>query len=247
MGASGRAMRVVRWRDVLVVLTLVSHLLATLGFPLPAAERQAKEGSLPYPCQNHPCGCVTANLCWAGDCCCFTLEEKLAWAEANGIEPPAHVRPLVESRAGRPTLSKQKSCCSEAEHARQGHRTESTPCSASQCEQQANLSCCEQPTRHGEQVVPDGSACPATTSSECSAKKAPHEDQTGSVRWVVGIFARKCRSEGPAGFYLIDPAIVPDLTPTRLGESHRIDRVAPRSDRVTGLPHHPPTPPPRSF
>src|SRR5262249_26842575 len=56
--------------------------------------------------------------CWAGDCCCFTLEQKLDWAEAHGIEPPPHVRPMVEARKAR--QAEAKPCCCE----------ESAPCCA---------------------------------------------------------------------------------------------------------------------
>jgi hypothetical protein len=84
-----------RLRDVIVVLTLVSHLMLTFGIPLPAPSRKKPTDGVPYPCQSRPCGCVTAEQCWAGDCCCFSIEEKLAWAEANGVEPPEHVRRLL--------------------------------------------------------------------------------------------------------------------------------------------------------
>src|SRR5208282_2869063 len=94
-----RARHGVRLRNTIVVLTLFSHLVVTLGFPLPIPKAAAaKDASRPFPCQNHSCGCLTADECWKGDCCCFTLEQKLAWAEANGTEPPPHVRPLVEAR-----------------------------------------------------------------------------------------------------------------------------------------------------
>lgn len=119
---SGRAMRNrgtpgqgVRPRDALMALALLGHLFAALGVPLPGATaRQAKADQQPFPCQGRPCGCLTAEECWRGDCCCFTLEEKLAWAEAAGIEPPAHVRPLVEARKKQRThAAKSGDCCSQ--------------------------------------------------------------------------------------------------------------------------------------
>lgn len=110
-----------RPRHAIAVLTLAGHLLAVLGFPLPvSASNRLKDTSQPYPCQDRPCGCASADECWQGDCCCFTLEEKLAWADANGVEPPGHVRPLVESRKGRPVARPGPACCSESEG---GHRT----------------------------------------------------------------------------------------------------------------------------
>jgi len=68
-------------------LALTSYLVAVIGFPLPAAA--AKDHSRRYPCENHACGCQTAEECWR-HCCCFSPEAKLAWARANRVEPPAY-------------------------------------------------------------------------------------------------------------------------------------------------------------
>ncbi len=102
-------------RRGLAAVALVCHVLTSFGFPVPTAPANKKDSGRPYPCQSSPCGCLTAEACWQGDCCCLTLEQKLVWAEANGIEPPAHVRPLVESRKTRPAPRKKKPCCAEPE------------------------------------------------------------------------------------------------------------------------------------
>ncbi len=97
--------------DAIALLTIVSQLIVAFGLPLPFV-RRTSDASVPYPCQFRPCGCASSDLCWKGDCCCFTLEEKLEWADTNGIEPPSHVRPLVETRKSyRPIAAKKKSCC----------------------------------------------------------------------------------------------------------------------------------------
>jgi hypothetical protein len=71
--------RKLRWRALgrrLGVLgTLCAYLAATTGLPLPAGVR--KDTSQPYPCQNHPCGCKSAEECWR-HCCCMSVEER--WA-----------------------------------------------------------------------------------------------------------------------------------------------------------------------
>ena len=91
----------------LATLAALGGLLAALGWPAPPSARRSGEA---YPCQARACGCVSAEKCWAGDCCCFTLEEKLAWADARGIEVPGHVRPLVARRASRPSRPKCPAC-----------------------------------------------------------------------------------------------------------------------------------------
>jgi hypothetical protein len=62
---------------------------------------------------------------------------------------------------------------------------------------------------------------------------------------VVGIFAQKCRGEGPAGLFQIDPTVVPDLTPVPLAEPERVDHAPPDSEQTATLTHSPPIPPPR--
>ena len=193
MRSRGGSRRWDRTGFALVVLTLLSHLTATFGFPLPAetAEKPGAAGPA-FPCQNRPCGCSSSVECWAGDCCCFTLEEKLAWADANGVEPPAHVRPMVESRRAKSPPEKPAACCCEA------------------------------------------GGCDETPAFEVVA-----------VRWVVGLFAKKCRGDGPAGLFDAEPAIPPEaiFEPIRsLPLVYMIDR--PR--RAVSVSHVPPTPPPRS-
>jgi hypothetical protein len=223
MGRRFQATPGFRLRDLLLGLVLFSHLLIAFGFPLPAPDRKSHATSRPFPCQNHPCGCLTADLCWQGDCCCMTLEEKLAWADANGVEPPEHVRPLVASRSAHPAPAKKKSCCSEAAPA-----PEPTLATAS--------TCCgvEKPS------LPSCPHCAASSRSDCCEKtRAP----TG-VRWLAGLFARKCRGEGPAGLFQFDPSTL-DLTFVVLTEPGRTGSVALRPERSTSTVHRPPTPPPR--
>src|SRR5262245_40642907 len=76
--------RVLRWATVAV--GLVAYLAAVLGFPVLQPSRKA--GGLPFPCQDHPCGCMTADDCWA-NCCCFSKQERLAWAREHQVEVPA--------------------------------------------------------------------------------------------------------------------------------------------------------------
>jgi hypothetical protein len=94
-----------QWRPSVAAATVACHLLATVGFPLPGAEAVgSKDRSRPFPCQDRPCGCRTYEECWAGDCCCFTLREKVAWARSHAVEPPDH--------AVRATDGRTADCCS---------------------------------------------------------------------------------------------------------------------------------------
>ena len=83
----------------LLLVAVVYGWLAT-GVPLPKPLPSVAER---FPCENCPCGCRTAEQCWQ-NCCCYSLEQRLAWAERNGVRPPKWV---VE----RATESTTKSCC----------------------------------------------------------------------------------------------------------------------------------------
>ncbi len=90
-------------------ITLIAFLLTAGGLPTPAAL------SIPsgerFPCEQHRCGCASAQKCWS-DCCCFTHKQKLAWAKANNVTPPAEFM-LAESNSSTTDScsAKTKSCC----------------------------------------------------------------------------------------------------------------------------------------
>ena len=75
-------------RSATAILLIAGYLAGTIGFPLPA--RVSKDKSQPFPCQDHACGCQNAEECWR-HCCCFTNEEKLAWARDHNVRPPEYV------------------------------------------------------------------------------------------------------------------------------------------------------------
>ena len=83
---------------------LCAQFATALGFP--AARSKATDASRPYPCQDRPCGCLGYDECWAGDCCCFTLGQKLDWAEKNGVEAPAHAKARAKPESGA-----KENCC----------------------------------------------------------------------------------------------------------------------------------------
>jgi hypothetical protein len=78
---------VARWGSV------IAYAVLALGIPLPIPAGPASDQ--PYPCMHHRCGCVSPEQCWR-NCCCMSLEEKLAWARDNHVTPPHYV--LAEAR-----------------------------------------------------------------------------------------------------------------------------------------------------
>jgi hypothetical protein len=179
-------------------VTLAAYLAATVSFPLPAAARKAADQ--PFPCQNHPCGCLTAEECWA-HCCCFTPEERWAWAEEHHVQPPAYaerpgsqgwrtarLRDRAEGRTPRPAVG---SCCSAPGS---GHHQQ-TPCTQG-CSPETRKPCCTQGP-HG--------------SSQQSAPAESSAGTKGKLRWTLGAAALKCR--GLATLWTATGAAVPPSPP----------------------------------
>lgn len=234
-------------RNIIVMLTLVSHLMATFGFPVPTPSSRKSTDGVPYPCQSRPCGCLSSEQCWSGDCCCFTLQEKLAWAEAHGVEPPEHVRKWVELRKSPPATPK-KSCCSEIDLPSKPSLT-IQPVRCCECEQEtsAAATCCsEKPTCD----LSSAAECPHCKAKPrpncCERNKTQTTQNSPRVRWVLGFFAQKCCGKPLAALFQLDPAIVPNLTSISLPQPEPCDYVVPRSERTTSPTYCPPTPPPRS-
>jgi hypothetical protein len=66
-------------------LALFGQWVALFGLPMPAIS--AKDISQPFPCQHRQCGCMRAADCW-NQCCCFSAQERVAWARRHGAEIP---------------------------------------------------------------------------------------------------------------------------------------------------------------
>ncbi len=118
----------------------------------------------------------------------MTLEQKLTWAEERGLEPPTHVRLLVETRRSQAMALEMKkakggSCC----ESRSKHRGDSA----------ASRPCCEEhrTPRHED---------------ESSSKHAPH------VRWLSIVQAQNCRGVGPAALQFVDFSVVPETGAMRV-------------------------------
>ena len=111
------------FRHLVAFGALLAQVIAATGAPVLVRPAMARPGAVPFPCLGHPCGCSTSEQGWAGDCCCFTLEEKLAWADARGITPPEHVRPTVARRQlargaeSSCCAKRERSCCETGSHA----------------------------------------------------------------------------------------------------------------------------------
>ena len=69
-----------------------------MPLPIGSVSITDKQTSLPFPCQDSPCGCKTAEQCWT-NCCCKTPAQRLAWAKSNGVTPPKYAMATLEKFA----------------------------------------------------------------------------------------------------------------------------------------------------
>lgn len=79
-------------RRLISLAVAVVFTLTILPIPLPfaAPSRTQKDTSQPFPCQNRTCGCCSADQCWK-KCCCFSNQQKVAWAKKNNVTLPQFV------------------------------------------------------------------------------------------------------------------------------------------------------------
>jgi hypothetical protein len=92
---------------IVVGLTALSFFMSGIGMPLPAP--RFKDKSVAFPCQDHACGCGSAEQCWQ-HCCCFTVQERWTWARDHAIEPPRYAERLPGQEAS-PGNEAHVQCC----------------------------------------------------------------------------------------------------------------------------------------
>lgn len=82
-----RSIRYTRLRDAVGITLACLYTLMILGFSFPTSA-PVRFFAAAFPCQDHRCGCISAERCWQM-CCCLTDAAKLAWAEKNDVTPPS--------------------------------------------------------------------------------------------------------------------------------------------------------------
>lgn len=93
-GTSRRAgIRARGFARVGAICALLVHTIAAIGvIPSPAYLSKLTGHAVgeAYPCASGRCGCSSARECWT-TCACQTLEQKLRWAERQGVSVPDYV------------------------------------------------------------------------------------------------------------------------------------------------------------
>ncbi|HTU17455.1 MAG TPA: hypothetical protein VMG10_05275 [Gemmataceae bacterium] len=161
--------RTLRYR-LFVAGVALAYLLVALEIPLPAAVH--KNTSQPFPCQDHPCGCQTAEQCWTS-CCCFTPEERWVWARTHNVQPPAY----AEKPAAKPV---EKPAEQSAAHGWNTVKLRDRDCGVTA---PPTKSCCR---KQGGRA-----ACCQTASKPAARQSA--SPRGGGFRWVSVVKAWRCQ------------------------------------------------------
>lgn len=155
---------------------LASYLVVATGVPLPV-RAPVSLGTERFPCMHGTCGCRTAEQCWRS-CCCMTLSQRLAWAKANGVTPPADILAMAKRMA-----DDEKS----AEPSKSG--AAGTPGVAASCCSQrkaaVQAACCS--TKQG------GHSVGTCTTGHCDAPELTTDVKEHQASQLVLIDALKCR------------------------------------------------------
>jgi hypothetical protein len=213
-----------RTRDyAVVVAALVGLFASTIGIPI--VELARKGGDRAFPCQDQACGCATAEACWRG-CCCSSPSQRLAWAEAHGVQPPEELLEQVR-RQSHDILPPSEAQSSDS---LPGKPTANGAAHTACCHKDHNS---EQ--REGKRDSSTNEAHRATESRQ----------GTLHVSWIVGSLASKCRGQTlTAGGGLV--ALPPTPTVCWSFDWCLIERLPSTSEQVTSLSFPPPIPPPRA-
>lgn len=94
------------------LVALLAYQLAALGLAPhidSALEARLGHSGQRFACEGHACGCVSAEQCW-NSCCCFSVRERLVWATANHVAPPASFRDVIALER-QDVASTGHSCC----------------------------------------------------------------------------------------------------------------------------------------
>ena len=185
---------------------------------MPLPKSCPKDKSIAYPCMDHVCGCMNAEQCWRG-CCCFTRDEKLAWAKENGVTPPAFVLAQTEAEE-----KHNHACCS----------------SEKECEKPHECSECKK-TESVASNKKEADSC----GHEQGSIQQPEEAESVEFTWVVTLQALKCHSD--QGWNWLAGIIVIDLTEQSSvsGQAAIQESVICQNEAIQTISHLPPVPPPR--
>lgn len=101
-----------RQRLLWLLLVIVTFALTGVIVGPPAGPQRAER----FPCEHCSCGCPSAEYCW-DQCCCYSDQQKLRWAEKSGVTPPEFLIARVAKSSEMVAASNSRTCCCASESA----------------------------------------------------------------------------------------------------------------------------------
>jgi hypothetical protein len=240
------------WPRLVRGLLSLSVLLGVCAmlFPLPVAplppNSPEKDSSEPFPCQNRPCGCRSAEQCWK-KCCCFNNAQKVAWAKANNVKVPEFV--LVAAKNETEDAANPEECSSTVSHKRQSSAAKHTV-SCEHCAKKSvaavKPSCCKKAgdsSSDDTSVAAKQGSCDSCVASEKNCAEVKFKPSKPS-KWVLAIYAAECQGQGPPAF-CFPVSIIPERISLVMPTVVEIETVPLESERLQHASLRPPLPPPK--
>jgi hypothetical protein len=224
----------------LLSLSVLLGICAML-FPLPIAplpqNSPEKDSSEPFPCQNRPCGCRSAEQCWK-KCCCFDNNQKIAWAKANNVKVPSYV--LAAAKKENEHSASLEICSAPA-----SKHVKSSAITSNGCCEHCSKKSADATTQKklGSRTRQSSEVCRILTSpvtSECLETRA----KPPKSKWVLAIYAAECQGQGPPAF-CFPASIVPERVALAIPTAAQIETVPVESERLQQASLRPPLPPPK--
>jgi hypothetical protein len=218
-----------RWSAAVPALLAVG--LCAQIMPVPYVVSPVKDRSTSYPCMDRPCGCASAEQCWKS-CCCFTNQQKVAWATQHAVKIPEYV--VTAANKERLTTSPRKSL--KCVHCK----------TSDSVEEQSNDAAVMVETP-GLKVVTTTNVAYSETDMPVATPKQSSSNEThrqNSSRYFCGFIALKCRGEGSIWQLLPVSLVPPGYVVNLVGSG--LETYLPVSEpRIFGRDRPVPEPPPR--
>ena len=213
--------------------------------PLPSAPRspdsQEKDSSEPFPCQNRPCGCRSAEQCWK-KCCCFNNAQKVAWAKLNNVKVPDFVLVAAKSES----LTEREIGSRNTSDAKGTGATKATG-SCLKCQNKSvattKASCCDK-SKTPPAIAKSQSCRSCSKASVKSTKSTETRRKSASSKWVMAIYAAECQGQGPPAF-CFPISTIPDRPALIMPSAEVVETFAFESERLHPMSLRPPLPPPK--
>jgi len=124
-------------RRIVASFTLLAFLAAYFPIPVPVLRGTASNEA--FPCQGGRCGCASAKQCWTS-CCCLGPRERRAWADREGVTPPAYAILEEADASAEPSevVAAARSCCATKPAAKAAPAKPSCCASSEHCETPAD-------------------------------------------------------------------------------------------------------------